>query len=109
MSKTAKGIITLFAAAVIEMEFVPDSDVFEVARYLRNMGIPAATVDPLKETITIQPESYHQTMRKLIYIIPNLPDIYKLVWKEGNAKATVYENSGWESEVVPSSSCSRMF
>ncbi len=109
MSTTTKGVITLLAAAIIEMEFVPEADVFQVAKYLRTIGMPTAIVDPATEKILIQPESYNNTMNKLVMLMPNLPEVSKLNWKEGRGIATIYESSSWESEVVPSSACFSIF
>ncbi len=106
-----KMIVSLFAAAVLEVEAIPHADLNILADHLKQIGIPRVLVDIPDEKIVIDPISYNKTMEKLVQVIPHIPDIYKLTWRAGDTSATLYESyEGWTEEVKQEAlSCARIF
>lgn len=73
-----------------ELEFLARAELFKTANFLRTQGLNATVVEP-KEAILIEAESYTKTLEKLTPLVPNLPDIARFVWKNGDQETVLYE------------------
>lgn len=105
-----KGIVMLMAAVTLELEMIPEADLKITADYFRKLGIPSKINVP-EEKIILHPRSYNQTMKKLVHVIPHMPDVYRLTWNAGDAKAVLFETSeAWDFDVKSEAlSCARIF
>jgi hypothetical protein len=78
-------------AAVFELDFLSGADLHKTTNLLRAEGISAVILDEPVEMIQIEADSYNRAMTKLSQIVPNLPDIYRFVWKHGPTETLLYE------------------
>ena len=76
---------------IFELEFLQNAELYKTANYLRTLGFEATVVTEPKEMIIIEVKSYNKALEKLTPIIPNLADIYRMLWKNGVSETVIYQ------------------